>query len=35
MYYGRQEEVLKYREKIKRLTLKRRRQDYLRQKIAS
>jgi transposase InsO family protein len=35
VYYGRQEEIFKYRQRIKMLTLKRRRQDYLRQKIAS
>ena len=35
VYYGRQEEIFKYRERIKMLTLKRRRQDYLRQKLAS
>ncbi len=35
VYYGRQEEIFKYRERIKLLTLKRRRQDYLRQKVAS
>lgn len=35
VYYGRHEEILKRREKIKMLTLKKRRQDYLRQKIAS
>ncbi len=35
VHYGRQEEILKYRERIKTLTLKRRRQDYLKQKIAS
>lgn len=35
VYYGRQEEIFKYRERIKLLTFKRRRQDYLRQKIAS
>jgi putative transposase len=34
-YYGRQDEILKQREKIKSITLKRRRQDYLRQKTAS
>ena len=35
VYYGRQNEILKHRQRIKMLTLKRRRQDYLRQKIAS
>jgi transposase InsO family protein len=35
VYYGRQDEIFKYRERIKTLTLKRRRQDYLRQKMAS
>ncbi len=35
VYYGREDEIFKYRERIKILTLKRRRQDYLRQKIAS
>ena len=34
-YYGRQDEILKHRENIKTITLKRRRQNYLRQKIAS
>jgi putative transposase len=35
VYYGRQDEILKHREKIKTATMKRRRQNYLRQKIAS
>lgn len=35
VYYGRQDEILKHRERIKKQTLKRRRQDYLRQKLAS
>lgn len=35
VYYGRQDEILKHRERIKMLTLKPRRQDYLKQKIAS
>lgn len=35
VYYGRQEGIFKYRERIKMLTLKRRRQDYLKQKLAS
>lgn len=35
VYYGRQDEILKYPKRVKLLSLKRRRQDYLRQKIAS
>jgi hypothetical protein len=35
VYYGRQEEILKYRESIKMLTLKRRMQEYFRQKLVS
>ena len=35
VYYGRQDEILKARERLKILTMRRRRQDYLKQKIAS
>jgi putative transposase len=35
VYYGRQDEILKYRERIKLSTFRRRRQEYLRQKVAS
>ena len=35
VYYGRQDEIFKYRERIKSMSLKRRRQEYFRQKIAS
>lgn len=35
VYYGRQEEILKHRERLKILTMRRRRQNYLKQKIAS
>lgn len=33
VYYGRQEEIFKYRKRIKMTTLKRRRQDYLNQNL--
>jgi hypothetical protein len=35
VYYGRQDEIKKYREAVKKNTLKRRRQNYLRMKIAT
>jgi transposase-like protein len=35
VYYGRQDEIFKYRERIKSMSLKRRRQEYFKQKIAS
>lgn len=35
VYYGRQDEIFKYRERIKSMSLKRRRQEFFRQKIAS
>ncbi len=35
VYYGRQDEIFKYRERIKSMSLKRRRQEFFKQKIAS
>lgn len=35
VYYGRKDEILKHRERIKMITLKRRRVDYLKQKLVS
>jgi len=35
VYYGRQDEIFKYRERIKSMSLKRRRQEYFKQKMAS